>query len=89
MSPSLALNQQVKVVKGKHKGKTGNVTFYQIEGDGGRITLLLSDGKTIYVDKDEIDFKFEWVYIDVMVGEAERAYIKELARCMRDGECHS
>jgi hypothetical protein len=84
------LNQQVKVVKGKHKGKKGEVFFYHPEGDGGRITLLLDNGSYIFVDKDEIDFKFEGVYIDVMMDEEEeRAYLKEIARAYRDGETTS
>lgn len=68
---------------------TGQVVFYRTEGDGGRLTLLLPEGKTIYVDKDDIDFKFEAVEIVLMMEAEERAYVQELSRAMRDGECHS
>ncbi len=87
--PSLVLNQQVKVVQGKHKGKAGQVVFYRPEGDGGRLTLILPDGKTVYVDKDDIDFKFEWVEVILMMEGEERAYVQELSRAIRNGECHS
>ena len=72
----------MNVVEGQHKGKTGKVSFYRTEGDGGRLTLLLSDGTSIYVDKDEIDFKFTCIAIEVMMDTeertAKRARIKEL-----------
>jgi ribosomal protein S4E len=79
----------VKVVQGEHKGETGQVVFYRTEGDGGRLTLLLADGKTIYVSHDEIDFKFEAFEITLGMEAEERAYVQELSRQMRDGECHS
>lgn len=83
--PNLELHQIVKVIKGKHKGKSGKVYYYQ----PGRITLNLDDGTTVYVDKEDINFKFESVSINLMMDEEERAYLKELARAYRDGECHS
>jgi len=83
------LNQQVKVVKGKHKGKKGKVFFYHPEGDGGRITLLLDNGSYIFVDKDEIDFKFEWAEVILMMEGEERAYVQEMARAYRDDETYS
>lgn len=69
----MELNQPVNVVKGKHTGTKGNVCFYRTEGDGGRITLLSADGSHIYVDKDEIDFKFDSVSITLMMTDDERA----------------
>lgn len=76
MPPSLELNQEVKVVRGKHRGKKGKVSFYRTEGDGGRITLIRPDGSYIYVDQEDIDFKFECVSIVVMMDEEERAAFK-------------
>jgi len=78
----------VKVLKGEHAGKTGQVVFYRPEGDGGRLTLLYND-KEIYVDEKDIDFKFDSVEIVLMMEDEERAYVLELSRRMRDGECHS
>lgn len=75
MPPSLELNQQVNVISGKHNGKSGKVVFYRPEGDGGRLTLLLPSNEEIYVDKDDIDFKFEWVEIVVMMEAEERAFV--------------
>lgn len=87
--PSLELNQQVKVIKGKHKGKKGNVIFYQTEGIGGRITLQLDNSKSIYVNNDEIDFKFEAISILLMCSEDERAEIQQKIKDMQDGNCCS
>lgn len=77
MEPSLKFNQLVNVVEGKHKGAKGNVYFYRTEGDGGRITLLLADGSYIYVDKDDIDFKFEMIDITAMMDDEEREEFAE------------
>lgn len=51
--------------------------------------MLLPDGKTIYVDKDDIDFKFEAVEIVLMMEAEERAYVQELSRAYKAGETHS
>lgn len=83
--PSLEFNQPVKVVKGKHKGVKGNVYFYRTEGDGGRITLLLDDGSYIYVDKDDIDFKFEMVNITVMMDDEERVAFNQRVKEIKEG----
>ncbi len=83
------LNQQVKVVQGKYTGKGGSVIFYRKEGkDGGRITLL-SDGQEIYVDQDDIDFKFEAVDILLMLEADERAEVQQKIDDMSNGNCYS
>lgn len=89
MPPALSLNQSVKVIKGKHKGKEGKVYFYRPEGDGGRITLLLADGNSIYVDKEDIDFKFEYVFIDVMMEPEERTAFKQYIKEIKEGDYYS
>lgn len=89
MPPSLTLNQQVNVVSGKHNGKSGKVVFYRPEGDGGRLTLLLPNNEEIYVDKEDIDFKFEYVEMLLMMEAEERAYVQELNRAYKAGETHS
>ncbi len=70
--PALKLHQEVKVVRGKHKGKQGKVHFYRTEGDGGRITII-TDTDTIYVDQEDIDFKFKAIEIIVMMDDDTRA----------------
>jgi hypothetical protein len=83
--PCLKLNQPVKVIDGKHKGTEGNVYFYRTKGDGGRVTLLLKDGSYIYVDKDEIDYKFEMIEIIVMMDEEERTAFKQRIKDYEEG----
>lgn len=83
--PALKLNQSVKVIQGKHQGKEGKVSYYHPEGTGGRITLLLSDGSLIYVDKEDVDFKFEWVEIVAMMDEEQRAEFNEVVRRYKEG----
>lgn len=89
MPPSLSLNQSVKVTKGKYRGKTGKVYFYRQEGDSGRITLLLADGSSIYVDKEDIDFKFECIFIDVMIEPEERTNWKQYIKEIEEGDYYS
>ena len=79
----------MKVTKCKHRGKTGKVDFYRPEGDGGRITLLLADGSSIYVDQEDIDFKFEDVFIDVMMEAEKRAAFKQYIKEIKEGDYYS
>lgn len=83
--PSLELNQEVKVVRGKYRGKKGKVFFYRTEGDGGRITLICDDGSYIYVDKEDINFKFDTICITVMMDEDERAAFKQRVKEIEEG----
>ncbi len=84
--PCLKLNQPVKVIDGKHKGTEGNVYFYRTEGDGGRVTLLLKDGSYIYVDKDDIDFKFGMIEIMVMMDDDTRVAFKQRIKEIEEGD---
>lgn len=64
-------DDQIRTAVADHLGAP--VSFYRTEGNGGRITLILPDGSYIYVDQEDIDFKFECVRITVMMDEEERA----------------
>src|SRR5262249_10334775 len=83
--PSLELNQEVKVVRGKNRGKKGRVIFYRTEGDGGRLTLSLDNGQIIYVDKDDIDFQFDCISIVVMMDDEERAAFQQRVKEIKEG----
>lgn len=84
--PSLGVNQLVKVIAGKHQGSEGRAQFYRTEGNGGRIKLRLEDGKEIYVDKEEIDLKFDYVESDLMMEEEEREAYYQYINEIREGE---
>lgn len=67
----------MKVKKGNHKGESGIVYFYRREGDHGRLTLITPSGKHIYVNSDEIDYKFTTVSIELMMDAEERAAFRQ------------
>lgn len=81
MPPSLELNQQLKVARGKHQSKEGKAVYYH----GNIITLLLPDGSEIYVDQDDIDFKFDAVAVTLMMDEDERAEFEEVVKRYKEG----
>jgi hypothetical protein len=70
--PHLKLGQEVRVVSGKHGGRTGTVHRVRSEGDSLRIELL-EGGEQLFVDQGEIDFEFEWAEVSLFMPEGERA----------------
>lgn len=71
--PSLRLNQEVNVISGPHAGKKGKAYAARDEGKSFRLTLFDDEGNFLYVNTEEIDFKFETVDIILVLPEDERA----------------
>jgi hypothetical protein len=77
--PSLKLGQEVTVVKGKHKGKTGKAhRLYFIgrkplgETPDQRLELIVGE-EIITVKSTQIDFKFEEAELILYFDDDERA----------------
>ena len=77
--PSLEWKQIVNVVSGKHVGRSGKVERVRGEGEHGmRIELVDDAGDRFFVDKEEIDHKFEAVQVVLYMDDDERAEFLEV-----------
>ena len=72
LPPNLQYLQEVTVTSGRHQGEKGKVHATKHEGNSLRIELRTDGGTIVFVDQDEIDFKFETVDAVLMMSEDER-----------------